>query len=368
MRTAGEQFLRFLRTRVPWVIVIAVVVAAASAATYWATTRIRSLDTDLTTAGQRSSHLRRQVEDLKTVNDDLRARLVDAQQTLDDVTTRKKDLARRYRDLRNCVSRSNPGGGPIVTVVPNHGPVGTRVEMAGYCFRGSRWQRKHPASGYGVSLVRVIKLNGFKCELIAGGRKQIDVKRDGRMRGYFVVARDGACFQSRRTARVTPGSYDIIIGCHACTAGSFRVTTEEAERNRLAGCRPGDYGWSIQGPDGGAPTKVVGVRLYPTRNVTCRLTASASLSIVNSAGISLDILGNSVSAEFDGAIGRQRVGAAWGWTNWCGTGPYRVRVTLGTETRTSAIRTAGPRCDFKRRPSRLRPLEPWMEGVSSFTR
>jgi hypothetical protein len=368
VRIPGGHFLKDLRTRSPWVIVIAAVVAAASTGTYWATTRIRSLDKDLRTAGETSEELRRQIQDLRDVNDDLRARLVDMEQALDAVGTDKKDLAKRYRDLRNCVSKSNPDGGPIVTLIPNHGPVGTRVEMVGYCFRGSKWQRKHPASPHGVSLIREVKLDGSKCELIAGGRKQIDVKRDGRMRGYFVVAGEGDCFQSSRSATVTPGSYKLTIGCRACFVSEFRVTTAEAERNRLAECLPGDYGWSLQGPVGRGAMKVVGLRVFPTRNITCRLTDSASVSIVNSAGVSLNILGNPASVEFDGAIGRQRVGAAWGWTNWCGTGSYRIRATLGSETGTSPTHTEGPRCNFKKYPSRLRPMEPWMEGVSSFSR
>jgi hypothetical protein len=289
------------------------------------------------------------------------------QQTLDVVGTDKKNLAKRYRDLRKCVSKSNTDGGPIVTLIPNHGPVGTRVEMVGYCFRGSRWQRKHPAAPYGVSLIREIKFDGFKCELIAGGRKQIDVKRDGRMRGYFVVAGEGACFQSTRSATVTPGSYNLTIGCHACSVTNFRVTTAEAERNRLTECEPRDFGWSVVGPDGPNAMKVVGLKVYPLRNVTCRLTRSATVSIVNAAGTSLNVQGNSAGVEFDGAIGKQRVGAAWAWTNWCGTGSYRVRATLGTETRTGSFQANGPRCQFKKNPSRLRPLSRWMEGVSSFT-
>jgi hypothetical protein len=368
VRTPGEQFLRYFRTRVPWVIAIAAVVAAASTGTYWATTRIRSLDTDLSTAGETSRQLGRQVEDLKEVNDDLRARLVQMEQALNAAGTDKADLAKRYRDLRNCVSKSNPDGGPIVTLIPNHGPVGTRVEMVGYCFRGSEWQRKYPASPYGVSLIREIKLDDFKCELIAGGRKQIDVKRDGRMRGYFVVAGEGDCFQSSRSATVTPGSYFLTIGCHTCSMGNFRVTTAEAERNRLKECGPRDFGWSVVRPEGPNAAKVVGLKVYPVRNVTCRLTRSATVSIVNASGTSLNVQGNSAVVEFDGAIGRQRVGAAWAWTNWCGTGSYRVRATLGAETKTSPTQTSGPRCDFKKYQSRLRPVEPLMEGVRSFSR
>jgi hypothetical protein len=368
VRAPGGQFFRYLQTRVPWAIAIAAVVVAASTGTYWATTRIQSLDEDLSTAGQTTNDLRRQARALKGVNAALRDRLVQMQEALAGVSTNRKDLARRYRDLRNCVSRSNPDGGPVVTLIPNHGPVGTRVEMAGYCFRGSRWQKQHPAAPYGVALVHTIRLDGSKCELIASDREQIDVKGDGRMRGNFVVAPQGDCWRSSRTATVTPGSYDVTIGCRACSVADFRVTTEETERDRLADCGPADYGWSIEGPDGPNAAKLVGVHVFPTRNVVCRLTRTATVSIVSDTGTTLNIQDNSGGAEFDGALGRQRIGAMWSWTNWCGAETYRVRATLGSESRTTPVQSSVPRCDFKNSASRLRPVAPWMEGVSSFTR
>jgi hypothetical protein len=113
------------------------------------------------------------------------------------------------------------GSGPVdIRITPKRGPVGTRVRITGRCFL-RRWN-----SGYGIFLRRQFtKLRG--CEIIAGGGFRFRVNRARRGRGWFEVARDGACFQRRYRRRVTRGRYAIGFGCHACTLGRFRVTRDD---------------------------------------------------------------------------------------------------------------------------------------------
>ena len=104
-----------------------------------------------------------------------------------------------------------------VGIVPRRGPVGTRVRISGRCF-SRRWN-----AGYGIFLRRRFT-EPRECEVIAGGRFRFRVDRDRDGRGWFEVARDGACFQRRYRRSVTPGRYSIGFGCHACAIGRFRVT------------------------------------------------------------------------------------------------------------------------------------------------
>lgn len=108
--------------------------------------------------------------------------------------------------------------GPVdVRIAPRRGPVGTRMRITGRCFR-RRWNH-----GYGIFLRRQFT-KPRECEIIAGGAFRFRVSRTRVGRGWFEVARDGACFQRRYRRRVTPGRYYVGFGCHACTIGRFRVT------------------------------------------------------------------------------------------------------------------------------------------------
>lgn len=112
----------------------------------------------------------------------------------------------------------SPGIGPVgVRIVPEHGPVGTRVRISGRCFP------RHWDSGYGIFLLRQFT-KPRDCEIIAGGAFRFHVDRAHVARGWFTVAPDGACFQHRYRRRVTPGRYQLGVGCHACTVARFRVT------------------------------------------------------------------------------------------------------------------------------------------------
>jgi hypothetical protein len=111
-----------------------------------------------------------------------------------------------------------PGRGPAdVRIMPRHGPVGTRVRIRGRCFP-RRWNH-----GYGIFLLRQF-MKPRECELIAGGRFRFRVHRARAGRGWFKVARDGACFQHRYRRRVTPGRYSVGMGTHASFVARFRVT------------------------------------------------------------------------------------------------------------------------------------------------
>jgi hypothetical protein len=113
------------------------------------------------------------------------------------------------------------GSGPVdVRITPKRGPVGTRVRITGRCFP-RRWNL-----GYGIFLRRQFT-KPRECEIIAGGAFRFRVTRARVGRGWFEVARDGACFQHHYRRRVTRGRYDIGFGCHACTLGRFRVTRED---------------------------------------------------------------------------------------------------------------------------------------------
>jgi hypothetical protein len=110
------------------------------------------------------------------------------------------------------------GGGPVdVRIAPRRGPVGTRVRITGRCFP-RRWNH-----GYGIFLLRQFT-KPRECEVIAGGPFRFRVNRARVGRGWFEVARDGACFQRRYRRRVTPARYHVGFGCHACRIGRFRVT------------------------------------------------------------------------------------------------------------------------------------------------
>jgi hypothetical protein len=95
--------------------------------------------------------------------------------------------------------------------------VGTRVRISGRCFH-RRWN-----SGYGIFLRRQFT-KPRECEIIAGDAFRFRVNRARVGRGWFEVARNGACFQHRYRRRVTPGRYHVGFGCHACAIARFRVT------------------------------------------------------------------------------------------------------------------------------------------------
>lgn len=106
---------------------------------------------------------------------------------------------------------------PIV-LTPKQGPVGTKVRFSGGCF-----PKDLDLSGYGVFLLHDFR-RPRDCELLVGGATEFKLRADGRAHGWFVVGAHGHCFQQDYGRNVTPASYSLGIGCHACPWGTFRVT------------------------------------------------------------------------------------------------------------------------------------------------
>jgi hypothetical protein len=374
VRSPGEYFSNHLRTRVPWVIAILALVTAASTGTLWATSRIRSLDTDLTAAGNQSRLFRDQMRSLTDAKFALQTEVEELEADLTEARNSISELKKGNWDLRHCVSKANPEGGPIVTLFPGHGPPGTLVQMTGSCFIGKYWQNETKLMDRrGISLLGAIDSQGrvahsnrrAACELIARGSGELRVNRAGRMRGHFIVPRGGVCFKKGETSSVVPGSYSLIIGCRTCAVGDFRVTTEEGERRRLQPCSRGDYRWFLEGPDGSRAMVVFGVRVELVRGAPCRFSGSMTLTLTGPATTALPIGGLPAAARFEAALGRQQAAAAWGWQNWCGTpGPYVLSAALGSETKTKSF-AISPRCNSRKYGSQLIPLGALMEGVAS---
>lgn len=65
------------------------------------------------------------------------------------------------------------------------------------------------------------------CDLVADTDFSIDIDGGGHLVADFTVPAEGHCFQTDRDEAVVEGVYTIGIACHACAAGTFRVTPAE---------------------------------------------------------------------------------------------------------------------------------------------
>jgi hypothetical protein len=127
--------------------------------------------------------------------------------------------ARRHQGGRSSGATTERADWAI-TLQPSSGPVGTRVKVMGSGF--------DPAL-YSAPLVPLTLNRTFAdgCSLVGGVHEvHLNVTRAGKLRGHFVITAHGSCFQQpgRRHA-VTPGVYQIAIGCMACNVHGFRVTS-----------------------------------------------------------------------------------------------------------------------------------------------
>jgi len=106
-----------------------------------------------------------------------------------------------------------------VVLDPASGPVGTPVSFVGDI---------DPSLVAGVrarAYFALIRLLSADCELIVGvSDGVVEVDDAGHVTGSFVVGGEGGCFQTDVTRRATPGRYDLVLGCHACSVGTFEIT------------------------------------------------------------------------------------------------------------------------------------------------
>ena len=135
-------------------------------------------------------------------------------------------------------SSSSPQGSPTgtpaalcppscgITLRPDHGPVGTRVQVSG---PAPSWAV--PDDIYALDLERTLDPPG-DCDAIAATSHRFSVDANGNLTGWFIVPATASCFQqlppgSSRT--VGPGTWDVGLGCHSCQIATFRVTGRSTE-------------------------------------------------------------------------------------------------------------------------------------------
>jgi hypothetical protein len=114
-----------------------------------------------------------------------------------------------------------------LTISPDHGPVGTRVHLEGDGFVGGSWQNAELPGGYGVFMGAGLGLGWGVCDLVADTDFTIEISDSGHLTADFTVPASGHCFQTDRSASVSPGEYTIGVACHACAVSTFRVTPAE---------------------------------------------------------------------------------------------------------------------------------------------
>lgn len=147
------------------------------------------------------------------------------QRTAGQLTSELLHVKRTMKTEQSC-AHSMDGPGPHAVLVPDHGPVGTRVSIVLDCLKPDFTAAIRGAityGGYGVFLIRDFAPAG-SCELLAGGAYHLRLVGHGRAAGWFTVSRQGDCFQSSRTRLVTPGLYGVGVSCHACEVTTFVVT------------------------------------------------------------------------------------------------------------------------------------------------
>jgi len=114
---------------------------------------------------------------------------------------------------------SSPASEPVVTLDPDSGPVGTRIQVSGSGFSSDL------ASQHDV-IVTLNREFAGGCGLVGGVRvKHLNIAKNGDLTAELVIKARGDCFQEPgRHHAVTPGQYEVAIGCMACNVRSFEVT------------------------------------------------------------------------------------------------------------------------------------------------
>lgn len=348
-------------------IAITLVVGLVAAAVF-AVGRVRSLNAELDASELRAQ---RSSEDLRALQRELDQARTELEADREEGEERALLLERANRDLRICASESWPRGRPRVTLLPPHGPPGTRVEVVGHCFTSRFWRGRQPTKGPGIGLSTRLDKTGTpdpglrksRCELVAIRAGTFEIGPGGRMRGHLVVPRTGKCAQSKASNRMVPGRYELIVGCRRCAVARFQITTPASEMERLPVCSAGDWRFSLKGPERVGGVVLAGVRVDPVAGARCHLTKEITLTLTGSSGAPLPVEGNPVRATVDAVVG-DGIAALWAWKNWCGgRGPASVRATMQEKTSSGAL-GSGPRCDFRRSPSVLQAVPQWTNGVN----
>lgn len=119
-------------------------------------------------------------------------------------------------------------------LTPSFGPIGTSVHVEGTLPELDRVGRdylRHPSF---FGLEEYDPDSG--CQYFARSedhRLRYDFDEGVWSADLTVMAGRGACFQmGDQTHRASPGVYDLIIGCHTCPVGEFRLTNASAELPR----------------------------------------------------------------------------------------------------------------------------------------
>lgn len=122
---------------------------------------------------------------------------------------------------------------PSLTLTPGSGPVGTRVQISGQLqpSQVSPWVGLFEHPGY--FNLEAPSLPGCGDLIVDLANPTISVESASlRVTGSFAVGGSGACFQSNGLRhRTVPGSYVLIVGCHACSVGSFTVRASALPAN-----------------------------------------------------------------------------------------------------------------------------------------
>ena len=122
------------------------------------------------------------------------------------------------------------------TLSPSSGPPGTRVQFEGDVPVDSAdfSTYQDPQFAYGLDALDVAT-NPPGCNLIVE-IEQVSktVTATGHITGSFVVGHQGGCFMSdtdRGPQPARPGVYEVLLGCHGCTAaGTFTITSASLAR------------------------------------------------------------------------------------------------------------------------------------------
>jgi hypothetical protein len=109
---------------------------------------------------------------------------------------------------------------PRIELRPDHGPLGTRVELTGSCFLGPfRSFADNP------TFLALIGPQTDGCGLLFPARGRVEWEWTGSIEGHFTIDdRRGRCRERPGPSRLRPGNYRLAIGCAKCRVARFEVS------------------------------------------------------------------------------------------------------------------------------------------------